>query len=381
MAHFDGQASELLRKNVDELYEWLGPRVRNSAAEIVGGWLSMSPIDRETVTDVLIATWAEGLCTGHPNVDAVSFENFQRSFDSGFWDGLRGPVRTFLSLSVGFVLIPDLVLQDGHTQQAHPYDVARTSGVYFNYIASKVRMAVVEYARHHDAEYAAAWQSELLGPHGLTVIKLTRLGERATNFIRWRLVHVEEEVRKDPTHSERLDELMWPADKLMRLATVYSQSAEHRFGIYRHLLLSLVRLYTAHNTLNSAPLVRKVDDAQHLDEAIAEWTSPAAFDRFKAHVPEHQAHIVSQARFKILKVCRHLHSKSRLPDVHAVIHNISTVEFDPVEWPDFATTSNESAEPKPHERMRSLAHSAQISDYDARRHYGTTAADWSRGQL
>ncbi|GAA5892457.1 hypothetical protein JCM8208_005826 [Rhodotorula glutinis] len=335
MAHFDEQASELLREKVDELYDWLGPRVRNSAAEIVGGWLSLSPFDRETVTDVLIATWAEGLCTGHPNFDAVSFVHFQRSFDSGYWDGGRG-------------------------MRADEHQTARTAAVYFNYIASKVQMAVHEYAQHHHAEYAAAWQSELLGPHGLTVVKLARVGERATSFIRWRLVYVEEEVRREGGNKRRLDELMWPADKLLRLAIVYSQSAELRFGIYCHLLLSLGRLYTAHNTLNSAPLARKVDDAQHLDEAIAEWSSPAAFDRFKTNVPEHQAHIVSNARFQILKVCRELHSTKRLPAVEEVL-----------------------AEPKPHERMRSLAHAqhAQISDYYARKHYGTTAADWSRRQL
>lgn len=105
----------------------------------------------------------------------------------------------------------------------------------------------------------------------------------------------------------------------MRLAEVYAQSAEHRFGIYCHLLTSLTQLYSAHNTLNLAARDEKVDDAERLREAVVEWTSPAALAAFRAQVPEHQAHIVSHARFEILKVCRKLHSSTRLPDVEAVV--------------------------------------------------------------
>ncbi|KPV74065.1 uncharacterized protein RHOBADRAFT_54626 [Rhodotorula graminis WP1] len=356
MAHFDEQASNLLRARADELYEWLGPHASASGHQIIGGWLSLSPADRETVTDVLIATWAKGLCTGHFQFDAVAYDSFQRGFVPGHWEehyGFQGQVT--------------------------PFDTATIVGMYRNYIVSRVHTAVDEYTRHHRRKRADEWAHELLGPGGLTVVKLTRLGEKATDFIRWRVVHVEEEVRRDSRDLERLDELMWPADKFMRLATVYAQSAEHRFAIYRHLLESLQLLYAKENTLNSAHVDLKVTDARRVAQAIAEWTSDAAFHAFQAEEPEHQAHTVSHARFMILNACRKFHISGETLDVDELIRGMKDVTFDDLEWPDFETTSNEKAEPR--RPAYSLAHGPQISDYYAQRHYGTTAAAWSRRQL
>lgn len=118
-------------------------------------------------------------------------------------------MRTVPPFSAGLARTDlDLASQDGRPQRADEHMTARAAAVYFNYIASKVQMAVHEYAQHHHAEYAATWQSELLGPHGLTVVKLARIGELATSFIRWRLVYVEEEVRREGGNKRRLDELM-----------------------------------------------------------------------------------------------------------------------------------------------------------------------------
>ncbi|GAA5892533.1 hypothetical protein JCM8208_005844 [Rhodotorula glutinis] len=282
---------------MSSIFEWLGEAssglqaesvrqsLRYSRAKFEEVWCDYLPTEREEVVEQLLIRLCRSYCVGSVNANTIAY---------GHIDGLVRAGHT----------PTDSLSPHSSAQAAHQIrlELRKIVAVFY----AKVDDPVVDGER---AARAIKWAGGLLGPSGITALKLARLGRAGVLIVTGMVAEIARRAEAAGRQHVPLPdvEMALPsADGLLKQAQVRTQSASSRFDHYVRLLRATDLLYSVDNGSNMTATADKLNESTFMSSNIRLLTT-ADLDFTHKLTPERQQRVVDRARDVVYEACRGFH--------------------------------------------------------------------------
>ncbi|GAA5836456.1 hypothetical protein JCM9279_000397 [Rhodotorula babjevae] len=234
---------------------------------------------------------------------------------------------------------------------------------------------------------AQEWKMQVAS--ALPLAMLRRWGPRAASDIAHRIGAVEQILKRRERAHEALflaAHVLPSTDLLLHHAYLQAETAQQRCATYSGLLGDLVLLYSESNKSNHVSPQHKDAEATILYEAIQSRTTDAAQRLFHQLSPEQQQTAVDTTRASVAHSCDMLHRTAEPPSAALLAQQLfdpAAPHPDPTGLPLSHGLQHSAHASTLQSLARAHAHAdpPRLSDYYARKFYGTTARAWQARSL
>ncbi|GAA5892452.1 hypothetical protein JCM8208_005825 [Rhodotorula glutinis] len=324
--------------------------LKSSVDQLVAAWPTFSPPEAEAISDRLLAAACRSAVDGTLKSAEISYRRLVREVCA--------------------------VPRPEHEQLVH--SAYTRIGLLVESICAMYSTA----GEHSQVQAADEWRTQVTSV--VTHDKLRRWGPRAAVDISQRIEAVEQILERRERAHEALflpTHVLPSTDVLLHHAHLQTQTAQERRATFHGLLGDLVLLYSENNKSYHASAQHKEHEANTLYEAIQSRTTESADRLYHQLTPEQQQTAVDMTRSSVARSADTLHSTGELPPADLLAQAL----FDPARPPPHPAvlpSTHSSQHPLQAATLQSLARAhahadtPRLSDYYARKYYGTTARAW-----